>query len=75
MPREMPQQLILQITNGKKEILIPANADIIYKIDKKNKYQGKNRFFRHKNKKTRRFFIGGLHPNIALAHSTRRIFI
>jgi len=34
---EMPQQLILEIHNGVKEILIPANEEIIYKIDKKNK--------------------------------------
>jgi len=34
---EMPQQLILEIKNGRKEILIPANEEIIYNIDKKNK--------------------------------------
>jgi 16S rRNA processing protein RimM len=34
---EMPQQLILEIRFNKKEILIPANEDIIYKIDHKKK--------------------------------------
>jgi len=34
---EMPQQLILEIRLGRKEILIPANEEIIYKVDKKNK--------------------------------------
>lgn len=34
---EMPQQLILEIRFGSKEILIPANEEIIYKVDKKNK--------------------------------------
>ncbi len=34
---EMPQQLILEIHKGITEILIPANEEIIYKIDKKNK--------------------------------------
>jgi len=34
---EMPQQLILEINNGSKNILIPANEDIIHKIDKKRK--------------------------------------
>ena len=34
---EMPQQLILEIKNGTKEILIPANEEIIHKIDKKKK--------------------------------------
>jgi len=34
---EMPQQLILEIRFGSKEILIPANEEIIYKIDHKNK--------------------------------------
>ena len=34
---EMPQQLILEIQYGSKEILIPANEQIIYKVDKKNK--------------------------------------
>ena len=34
---EMPQQLILEIKNDSVEILIPANENIIYKIDKKNK--------------------------------------
>jgi 16S rRNA processing protein RimM len=34
---EMPQQIILEIKNGRKEILIPANKEIIYNIDKKNK--------------------------------------
>ncbi|NTW33067.1 MAG: 16S rRNA processing protein RimM [Bacteroidetes bacterium] len=34
---DMPQQLILEIKNGPIEILIPANENIIYKIDKKNK--------------------------------------
>ncbi|MFA5782686.1 MAG: ribosome maturation factor RimM [Bacteroidales bacterium] len=34
---EICQQLLLEIKNGTKEILIPANEEIIYKIDKKNK--------------------------------------
>jgi len=34
---EMPQQLILEIKLGSREILIPANEEIIYKIDHKNK--------------------------------------
>lgn len=34
---EMPQQLILEISNGSKNILIPANEDIINKIDQKLK--------------------------------------
>ena len=34
---EMPQQLILEIKKGTKEILIPANENIIHKIDKKKK--------------------------------------
>jgi len=34
---EMCQQLLLEIKNNDKEILIPANEEIIYKIDKKNK--------------------------------------
>jgi len=34
---DMPQQLILEIKNGSVEILIPANENIIYKVDKKNK--------------------------------------
>lgn len=34
---EMPQQLILEIRNGSKNILIPANEAIIRKIDKRRK--------------------------------------
>jgi 16S rRNA processing protein RimM len=34
---EMPQQIILEIWKGKKEILIPANENIINKVDKKKK--------------------------------------
>ncbi|MGD0710318.1 MAG: ribosome maturation factor RimM [Bacteroidales bacterium] len=34
---EMPQQLILEIKKGTIEILIPANENIIHKIDKKKK--------------------------------------
>lgn len=34
---EMPQQQMLQITKGNKEILIPVNEEIILKIDKKKK--------------------------------------
>jgi 16S rRNA processing protein RimM len=34
---EMPQQLILEIKKGTIEILIPANENIIQKIDKKKK--------------------------------------
>jgi 16S rRNA processing protein RimM len=34
---EMPQQLILEISNGSKNILVPANEEIIHKIDKKNR--------------------------------------
>jgi 16S rRNA processing protein RimM len=34
---EMPQQQMLQIRNGSKEILIPVAEEIIVEIDKKNK--------------------------------------
>lgn len=34
---DMPQQRILEISNGSKEILIPANEETVYKIDKKSK--------------------------------------
>jgi 16S rRNA processing protein RimM len=34
---EMPQQTIFEIKNGRKEILIPANEEIIHKIDKNKK--------------------------------------
>jgi len=34
---EMPQQLIFEIHKVKKEILIPANENIIYKIDSNKK--------------------------------------
>jgi len=34
---EMPQQTILEIKNGAKEILVPANEEIIHKINKKKK--------------------------------------
>lgn len=34
---EMPQQILLQIDNNGREILIPVNDDFIKKIDQKNK--------------------------------------